>query len=394
MSMSRSLSLWGRHRSRRDRGTGQVEYAGRCRVDRRTKNLLSRLERGDIAVIHHADLDRVAADGLLAAGAIAVVNAESTMTGRYPALGGLTLAQAGVPVLEDIGEGVFASLHDGEELAIAGDELLRGDEVIGTGYRRDAEYFERVLESARVAVRSELGSFARNTLEYLEKEPQVLTDELEIPPLQHELRRRHVLVVVRGIDYREDLRALRRSGYMSDMRPVIIGVDGGADALLDTGLVPHIIIGDFDSVSPQALECGAQLIVHAYPEGGAPGSARLDAAGLSYDVIAAPGTSEDLALRLAFEQRAEQIVEVGSHTSMVDFFDKGRRGMASTFLTRMQVSPALVDAKGVSRLYRTQVRKRDMAMLIVSALVTIGVIAAVTEPGRLLLRTLWINMGL
>ena len=392
--MSRSRSLWGRQRVRRSEGNGYVEFAGRCRVDRRTKNLVRRLERGEIAVIHHADLDRVAADGLLAAGAIAVVNAEPTMTGRYPALGGLTLAQAGVPVLDDIGEEAFATLRDGEEIAIAGDEVMRDDQVVATGYRRDGEHFEQMLESARIAVRGELGSFARNTLEYLEKEPQVLTDELEIPPLRHELSRRHVLVVVRGIDYREDLAALRRSGYMSDMRPVIIGVDGGADALLEAGLVPHIIIGDFDSVSPRALKCGAQLIVHGYPEGGAPGAQRLDDAGLSYDVIAAPGTSEDVALRLAFERRAEQIVEVGSHTSMADFFDKGRRGMASTFLTRMQVSSALVDAKGVSRLYRTQVRKRDMAMLIVSALVTIGVIAAVTEPGRLLLRTLWINMGL
>ena len=392
--MARSRSLWGRQRLRRNGGYGHGEFAGKCRVDRRTKNLVRRLERGEIAVIHHADLDRVAADGLLAAGAIAVVNAELTMTGRYPALGGLTLAQAGVPVLENIGEEAFASLRDGEEVAIAGDEVLRDDQVVATGHRRDAEHFEQVLESARIAVRSELGSFARNTLEYLEKEPQVLTDELVIPPLRHELRRRHVLVVVRGIDYREDLAALRRSGYMSDMRPVVIGVDGGADALLEVGLVPHIIIGDFDSVSPRALTCGAQLIVHAYPEGGAPGAKRLEDAGLSYDVIAAPGTSEDVALRLAFERRAEQIVEVGSHTSMVDFFDKGRRGMASTFLTRMQVSSALVDAKGVSRLYRTHVRKRDMAMLIVSALVTIGVIAAVTEPGRLLLRTLWINMGL
>ena len=345
-------------------------------------------------MIHHPDLDRVAADGLLAAGVAAVVNAESTMSGRYPALGGLTLAQAGVPVLDGIGEAAFASLHEGDEIAICGEDVLRHGAVVGSGSRRDAGYFEETLESARVAVRSELGSFARNTLEYLEREPQVLTDQLELPPLRHELHGRHVLVVVRGIDYREDLAALRRSGYMSDMRPVVIGVDGGADALLEVGLRPHIIIGDFDSVSPEALRCGAQLLVHGYPEGGAPGAARLDEAGLRYDVIAAPGTSEDLALRLAFEQRAEQITEVGSHTSMVDFFDKGRRGMASTFLTRMQVSSALVDAKGVSRLYRTQVRKRDMAVLIVSALLTIGVIAAVTEPGRLLLRTLWINMGL
>ncbi len=390
----RARHWWERRRTRRHPLESQVGLAGRCRVDRRTKNLIRRLEPGEIAVIHHIDLDRVAADGLLAAGAIAVVNAEPTMSGRYPALGGLTLAQAGVPVLDEVGEETFETLREGDEIAIVGDELLRGEELIGTGLRRDAEHFEHVLESARVAVRSELGDFARNTLEYLQNEPQIITEELIVPRLRHELRRRHVLVAVRGIDYREDLVALRRSGYMSDMRPVIIGVDGGADALIEVGLVPHIIIGDFDSVSPQALSCGAQLIVHGYPEGGAPGATRLDDASLSYDVIAAPGTSEDLALRLAFEQRAEQIVLVGSHTSMVDFFDKGRRGMASTFLTRMQVSSALVDAKGVSRLYRTQVRKRDMAMLIVSALLTIGVIAAVTEPGRLLLRTLWINIGL
>ncbi len=379
---------------RRRRRNGQAEVAARCRVDRRTKNLIGRLDRGEIAVVHHSDLDRVAADGLIAAGAAAVINAVPTMSGRYPALGGLTLAQADMLVLDDIGDASFDMLRDGDEIAISGDEVHRNGEFLATGYRRDAQYFEQVLEAARVAVRSELGSFARNTLEYLATEPLILTEELDIPPLRHELRRRHVLVVVRGIDYREDLAALRRSGYMSDMRPIRIGVDGGADALLEAGMAPHIIIGDFDSVSPRALGCGAQLIVHAYADGDAPGAKRLSDAGVEYDVISAPGTSEDLALRLAFEQRAEQIVEVGSHTSMVDFFDKGRRGMASTFLTRMQVSSVLVDAKGVSRLYRTQIRKRDMAMLIVSALVTIGVIAAVTEPGRLLLRTLWINMGL
>lgn len=379
---------------RRRRRKHGAEVFARCRVDTRTKNLIGRLDRGEIAVVHHSDLDRVAADGLMAAGAAAVVNAVPTMSGRYPALGGLTLAQAEIPVLDDIGSVAFDTLRDGDEIAIIGDEIQRNGEVVASGYRRDADYFEQVLEAARIAVRSELGSFARNTLDYLSTEPEILTDELEIPPLRHPLRRRHVLVVVRGIDYREDLAALRRSGYMSDMRPVRIGVDGGADALLEVGMTPHLIIGDFDSVSPRALGCGAQLIVHAYTDGDAPGAQRLDEAGLEYDVISAPGTSEDLALRLAFEQRAEQIVEVGSHTSMVDFFDKGRRGMASTFLTRMQVSSALVDAKGVSRLYRTQVRKRDLALLIVSALITIGVIAAVTEPGRLLLRTLWINMGL
>jgi len=201
-------------------------------------------------------------------------------------------------------------------------------------------------------------------------------------------------VVVRGLDYKEDLDALRRSGYMREMRPVIIGVDGGADALLDVGVTPDVILGDFDSVSREALGCGATLLVHAYPGGEAPGSARLARLGYDYEVIEALGTSEDVAMQISFEERAELIVMVGSHTSMADFFDKGRQGMASTFLTRMKVSSILVDAKGVSRLYRTQVRKRDLSLLILSALFTIVIIAVVTEPVRLLLRTLWINLGM
>ena len=209
-----------------------------------------------------------------------------------------------------------------------------------------------------------------------------------------ELAQRQVLVVIRGIDYREDLSTLKRSGYVSEMRPILIGVDGGADALLEVGLTPHLIVGDFDSVSREALHSGAQLLVHAYPGGEAPGANRLDRLGVEYGVVEGLGTSEDIAMRIAFENRAELIVLVGSHTSMADFFDKGRRGMASTFLTRMKVSSVLVDAKGVGRLYRTQVRKRDLALLILSAMFTLVVIALVTDPVRLLLRTLWLNLGM
>jgi len=154
---------------------------------------------------------------------------------------------------------------------------------------------------------------------------------------------------------------------MREYRPVLIAVDGGADALIDVGRTPDIIIGDFDSLSPVALHCGAELVHHVHPDGRAPGLERLQAAGVRYEQFVADGTSEDAALLLAFEAGADLIVAVGTHATMVEFLDKGRRGMASTFLTRLRLGPMLVDAKGVSRLYQGRVRRRDMVLLVVSA---------------------------
>jgi uncharacterized membrane-anchored protein len=299
-----------------------------------------------------------------------------------------------VILIDGIGVGAFNRIQEGDRLSIVNDRVYANGQAVCRGSRPTTKELEQRLESARDAVRGELGQFAANTLQYLATEPELITDDLELPELSVELAKRQILVVVRGIDYREDLAALRRSGYMREMRPVLIGVDGGADALLAVGLTPDLILGDFDSVSRDALNCGAQLLVHAYPGGLAPGAARLERLGFDYSVVEGVGTSEDIAMRMAFEKRAELIVLVGSHTSMADFFDKGRKGMASTFLTRMKVSAILVDAKGVSRLYRTQVRKRDLGLLILSALFTLVVIAVVTEPVRLLLRTLWLNLGM
>ena len=382
-------------RLRRSEGVaGEKKLGAYTRIDRRTKNLIPRLQPGDIAVINHEDLDRLAAEGLVAAKVSAVLNASQRMSGRYPALGALALLQAGVPLIDGIGVGVFNGIHEGDRLSIVDDRVYMNGEAICRGSRPTLADLERRLELAREAVRGELGQFAANTLQYLATEPELITEDLTLPELSVTLSQRQILIVVRGIDYREDLAALRRTGYMRDMQPVLIGVDGGADALLEVGLTPDLILGDFDSVSRDALKCGAQLLVHAYPGGLAPGATRLDRLGVEYSIVEGVGTSEDIAMRMAFEERAELIVLVGSHTSMADFFDKGRRGMASTFLTRMKVSAILVDAKGVNRLYRTQVRKRDLGLLILSALFTLAVIAVVTEPVRLLLRTLWLNLGM
>jgi uncharacterized membrane-anchored protein len=364
---------------------------GPARVDARTKRLTRRLQPGDIAVINHEDLDRIAAEELVQAQPGAVINAARSISGRYPNVGPLLVAAAGIPLVDDVGPEVMDRVREGQVLRVDGADIRAGDEVVAKGVPQTLLSLEEQLEAAKRAIGDELERFAENTLEYLRRERHLLTESPTMPETVVDLRDRHVLVVVRGLDYRADLATLR--AYISDMRPVLIGVDGGADALLEAGYKPDIIIGDFDSVSEAALDTGAQLVVHAYPGGHAPGAQRLEEAERDYVVFEAAGTSEDIALLLAFEKGAELIVAVGTHASVVDFLDKGRDGMASTFLVRLKVGPVLVDAKGVNRLYRTQVRRSDMIFLVVAALFAMVVMVIVAEPLHTFLRGFWFVLG-
>jgi uncharacterized membrane-anchored protein len=370
-------------------GTG-VAVFGTARVDRRTKDLAKRILRGEIAVVDHLDLDPVAADSLVTAGVTAVVNASPSFSGRYPNLGPLQLVRAGVIVIDDVGPEVMDTIADGDEIAVLGDAVLRAGAVVVSGQRRTISGLEEEVEEARRNVGEQLELFASNTLEYLRRERHLATDNPELPPTRVEFKDRHALVVVRGVDYKEDLAALKRSGYLREVKPVIIGVDGGADAARDVGLTPDIVIGDFDSVGEASLHCGAELIVHAYPGGRAPGADRLDELGLEHLVFESPGTSEDIAMLLAYEKGASLIVAVGTHSSMEDFLDKGRAGMASTFLVRLKVGRALVDVKGVNRLYRPVVKGRDVLMLGTSMLAAIVAMALANEPLRIWMRSVWL----
>jgi len=385
----RPLRRIGRPSRRRRQATNAGPVTGVARIDRRTKRLVKRLQHGDVAVIHHEDLDRVAAETLVDAGPVAVVNAAPSISGRYPNVGPLLLCQAGIPLLDDVGPEVMEALHEGAPVTVDGDRLLVGTEVVATGTRQTVDTVDAAIDVARANMGAELERFAVNTIEYVHQEIELLTGELDAPELRVPMAGRQVLIVVRGIDYREDLSLLQQSGYVRDVRPVTIGVDGGADALLELGTVPDIIIGDFDSVSERALRCGAQLIVHGYTDGRAPGAKRLDDLGLDYTVFSAPGTSEDVAMLLSYQEGAELMVAVGTHNSMVEFLDKGRAGMASTFLVRMKVGAKLVDAKGVSRLYRTSVRTGDLLWMILAAVFTLAVALMLSEPVRLVLRAFW-----
>jgi uncharacterized membrane-anchored protein len=376
------ITLRRSHRRRLDLGV--------ARVDPRTKDLVSRARPGDVAVIDHEDLDRVTAEGLVRAGVAGVVNASASITGRYPNLGPLILVQAGVPLVDSVGRLVMRKVREGDPIRLAGDRVFIGDRLVGVGTRQSPDSVIHEMEAAKTSLGDRFDGFARNTLAYLQQERDLLFGGAGLPQLDHDLAGRPVLVVVRGYGYREDLAALR--AYIADVHPVLVGVDGGADALLDEGYVPDLIVGDMDSVTDGALELAraarrrrraTELILHAYDDARAPGQARLDRLGVPYKVARAVGTSEDLAFLLAHEKRADLIVAVGSHGNLREFLDKGREGMASTFLVRLRVGEILLDAKGVSRLYAGGSRRWETWLLVGSALVAVALIVLVSPSLRL-----------
>jgi uncharacterized membrane-anchored protein len=365
---------------RRTRSAEPGTVAGVARLDRRTKRLVGRLRPGDIAVIDHVDLDRVAADTLVAAEVAAVLNAKPSISGRYPNLGPEVLVQAGIPLVDDIGDGLFQQLREGDLVRVEGDTVYLGGEVAGKGVRQDAGSVAQAMTAAREGLSVQLEAFAANTMEYLKQERDLLLDGVGVPEIETPIAGRHCLIVVRGYDYKADLDVLRP--YIREFKPVLIGVDGGADALVEAGYTPDMIIGDMDSVTDDVLRCGAEVIVHAYPDGRAPGLARINQLGLAAQTFPAAATSEDLALLLADEKGASLIVAVGTHWNLVEFLDKGRGGMASTFLTRLRVGGKLVDAKGVSRLYRQSISGSSLLLLVLSALAAMAAAVAVSTVGQ------------
>jgi uncharacterized membrane-anchored protein len=357
-----------------------AQIGGVVRLDRRTKNLTKRLQPGEIAIIHHTDLDRVSAEALVDAGASAVLNAVPSVSGRYPNLGPGILLAAGVSLIDDVGDEIFVHLHEGDQVTLDGEKIVDSHgHVVAAGTLVTTEVLEEQLDFAREGLADQMEAFADNTMEYLRVEKELLLEGVGVPDVSTQIEGRHVLIVVRGYDYRSDLLALRP--YISEYRPLLMGVDGGADALLEAGYQPDMIIGDMDSCSDEALKSGAELVVHAYRDGHAPGIERIEKLGLTAVSFPALGTSEDAAMLLADSKGAELLVAVGTHASLVEFLDKGRAGMASTFLTRLRVGPKLVDAKGVSRIYRSQVKTWHLVLLVMSALVALVTALLFTDLG-------------
>jgi uncharacterized membrane-anchored protein len=357
-----------------------IEHTGPARLDRRTKNLVRRLRSDDIAIIDHTDLDRVSAEELVESGVRVVVNVAESQSGRFPNPGPLTLVRGGVRLIEVPDADLFQAVHEGELLTVRGAGVYRNGTCLATGRVLGAPELERTLADQRSRVTEALEAFADNTMRYLREEGKLLAEGIEFPQLSTRFRDRHALVVARGPGYKRDLRMVKP--YVRDFKPVLIAVDGGADALIEAGYKPDVIVGDMDSVSDDALACGAEVVVHAYREGWAPGAERAERLGVPYHVVPVTGISEDVALLLAYEKGAALIVAVGTHFNLIEFLERNRAGMSSTFITRLKVGEILIDAKGVSRLASRQVGIWPLILFTLAGLAAIGVAIAVSPTLR------------
>ena len=354
-----------------------VEHTGTARLGRRTKELVRRLQPDDIAIIDHTDLDRVSAEELVESGVRVVVNIASSQSGRYPNPGPLQLVRGGVRLIDVQGVELFEKVSDGERLSVRGASLFRYGTCLATGRTLDEHELAEALAEQQSRVTAALEAFADNTMRYLREEGHLLAQGIDFPALKTSFRDRQALVVARGPGYKRELTIVRP--YVRDFKPVLVAVDGGAEALREEGWRPDVIVGDMDSVTDETLRCGAEILVHAYSEGYAPGEERLRRLGLSFQTVAAPGISEDIALLLAHEKGAELIVAVGTHLNLVEFLERNRAGMSSTFVTRLKVGEILIDAKGVSRLVSRRIGVWPLVLFAVAAVLALAV-AVLASP--------------
>lgn len=366
------------------------EVSGIARIGKRTKHLVKRLRAGDIAIIDHRDLDRVSGEDLVACGVAGVVNCSNSSSGRYPNMGPLLVVQAGITLIDAPGADLMQTLHDGDPIVLRGGQVWRRGELMAEGELQEPERVQALTAKRRREIGDALEAFAANTVQYMIEERDLLSGKLELPRFDTQFRDRPVLIVVRGVDHKRDIKALR--AYIRDVKPVLVGVDGGADAIIDEGFKPDMIVGDMDSATERTLRCGAELVVHAYSDGRAPGRNYLESLGLEYKIVPAPGTSQDIAMLIAAEKGAELIVSVGSHFNLVEFLDKNRQGMASTFLTRLRVGEILVDAKGVSRLYRPQPGLAPVLLLAGTGVVALIVVILLTPALHDVADLLWLKL--
>jgi uncharacterized membrane-anchored protein len=376
--------------SRRNGAGSNEAIEGTARLGRRTKHLVRRLAPGDVAVIDHVNIDRIAAEELIATGVGVVINASPSSDGRYPNAGPLLLAQAGVVLIDVEAGDPFELLADGERVKIAGGVVLTREREVLRGHVLGVEELERRRDEQLQRVDEALAEFAENTVAHVRQETDLLTGSVEFPSTGVNFRDRHVLIVVRGDRHRRDLKALR--AYVRDVRPLIVAVDGGANGVLEAGMKPDVILGDMDSAGDESLRCGAELIVHAYPDGRAPGRERLLEMGLEHTLLPAAGTSEDVAMLLAYEKGAALIVSVGAHFNLIEFLDRKRGGMSSTFLTRLRIGEKLVDAKGVSRLYNPSSPFGPLVLFLAAFMILLAIVVITSPALNDLVQLIWLKI--
>jgi uncharacterized membrane-anchored protein len=376
MAASGFMKMATARRAREDAppGTGGV-----ARIDRRVSRLLGRLRPGDVAIVDINDLDRSTADALIAAQVTAVVNVRPSISGRYPNLGPEVLISHGVLLIDDVGSEVFNTLKEGTRVKLDGAVLLAGDRKVAEGTRQDADSVAAAMAAAKLGMSAHLEAFASNTQQHMQRERALLLDGVGLPRLTTRFANRHVLLVARGYDFKSDIKALKH--YIHEFRPVLVGVDAGADVLREAGYRPDLVVGDMDQMSDAVLREAGEVVAHADQRGRVSGLARVQDLRLDPTIFPSSGTSEDAAMLIADAGKAKLIVTVGIRATLEEFLDAGRGDMASTVLTRLKIGGRLVDAKSTALLYQTRVSVLSLIGMCAAALLAIAIVLAASSAG-------------
>lgn len=357
---------------------------GVARVDRRTRELLRRLSPGDIVVLDQLDLDRSTADALVEAEVAAVINASPSISGRFPNLGPEIVLGAGIPLVDSVGSDLLRKVKDGTKLRLHEGIVYIGERQLGSGIQQTPESIADLMIEAKAGMSTQLEAFSANTIEFLRRERTLILDGVGVPEIRVPIRDRHALVVAGGNGHAEDLKKLKK--YISEHRPVLIGVDAGADTLRAQGYQPDVIVGDPHGIGAETLRSGGEVVVPAQPDGHAPGVERIQDLGIGAVTFPATGNAEDLALLLADAHEASLVVTVGFQATLREFLDHGRSGSnPSTFLTRLKLGTKLVDGKAVATLHRSRVSIGAIVLLVVATFVAVAAALLVSDVGSVYL---------
>jgi uncharacterized membrane-anchored protein len=347
---------------------------GTLRAGRPTRALIPRLKEGDIAVIDHVDLDRSTALAIAAKGVIAVVNAQPMVSGRYPNRGPQTLAEAGIELIDKVGVTGQEKLADGRKARILDGEIFDGEQLLTSGRALDQEALANDLEDAKRGLSSHLELFTHNSSELLKREEEVLLHGNGVPPLDTPLAGRPVVVVADHPDLDRLLADLK--GFLREQRPAIIAV-GRAAKWLTKKQVRHavLVLGPETDTYPEPTVLTAAAEVVLAPGGSASESAAelLDRLGVQPKRFESSLAPEDAALLVAYTQHPSLVVGAGLSTTLTDFLEDQRPGLAGTYLTRLALGPTLVDASAVPAVRRKEPRSRRLLVPVLAALTALAI---------------------
>jgi uncharacterized membrane-anchored protein len=354
---------------------------GVARVDRRAGDLLRRLSPGDIAVLDEVDLDRRTAEALVSADVVGVVNASPSISGRFPNLGPELLIEAGIPLIDGVGHAALREIKDGTKLRLLDGIVYSGEHEVAKGVEQTADSVADLMIEAKAGMAAQLEAFSANTIEFLRRERTLIVDGIGVPEVFVPIRDRQVLVVAGGPTHAEELKRLRK--YIREYRPVLVGVDTGADMLFDAGLKPDIIVGDPDGIGTETLKAGSEVVVPAQMDGHAPGLERIQDLGIGAVTFPSSGNAEDLALLLAEAHGASLVVTVGLQAGLREFLDRGHSGSnPSTFLTRLKLGSKIIDGEAVATLHRSRVSVGMIVLLVLAAVLAMVAALAVSGVGH------------